>query len=68
MRKFVLALAAAAAFGLAVPIVTTDVAQATTVRRHHDRGLHRGFSHSHHYGYGHRHHHMNRHHHHHHRY
>ncbi len=50
MKKLALALAAAAALGLAAPIVTTDVAQAAVVKVKHHRGLHRGWAHSHHYG------------------
>ena len=50
MKKLALALAAAAALGLAAPVFTVDAAQAAVVKvkRHH--GLHRGWSHSHHYG------------------
>ena len=46
MRKIVLALAAVAAFGLALPVVASTPSDARDVvvikKKHHDRGLHRG--------------------------
>jgi hypothetical protein len=64
MRKFVLAIAAVAALGLALPVVSPAQAEDTkvvikkkqpyskkVVIRSGDRGYHRGFSHSRHYGY-----------------
>ena len=62
MRKILVALAAAAAIGIAMPVTAPSAqAQDTVVIKtkpaakqvisHHDRGLHRGFTHSRHYGY-----------------
>ena len=62
MRKILVALVAAAAIGIALPVVApTAQAQDTVVVKkkpavkkviiHRDRGLHRGFTHSKHYGY-----------------
>jgi hypothetical protein len=79
MRKFALALAATAVFGMVAPALAIESGFATQTRTpvaqksvstnairiaevdhhrrgvnkvvQHDRGLHRGFTHSHHYGY-----------------
>jgi hypothetical protein len=79
MRKFALALAAAAVLGMVAPALAIESGTATQTRTpvaqkgvstnairmaevdhhrrgvnkvvQHDRGLHRGFTHSHHYGY-----------------
>lgn len=61
MRKVVLSLAAIAAFGLAIPTLGTDTAEARTVvvikKKHRDHGRHLGWYRGHHYGwYKHRHH------------
>lgn len=48
MRKFILALGAIAALGLAVPATNTAQAQDAKIvvkTEHHDRGMHRGWRH-----------------------
>ena len=72
MRKLAVILATSALFGLAAPAVAVEAGTATQARTpmaqanvnanvkakvvRHDRGLHRGFTHSRHYGYGKAHH------------
>ena len=55
MRKFVVALGAALALAVALPIVTSTAnAEDKTViikKRDHDRGMHRGSMRGHHYGW-----------------
>ena len=55
MRKLVLALAAFAAVGIALPTLATTSADARDVviikKKHHDRGMHRGWYRGNHYGW-----------------
>jgi hypothetical protein len=63
MRKLVLTLAAFAAFGLALPAMSSNPAEAREVivikKKHRDHGRHYGWYRGHHYGWTkhHRHHH-----------
>jgi Ni/Co efflux regulator RcnB len=64
MRKIVLALAAVAAVGLAVPVVTAPAEahgykKVVVIKnhRHWDRGHHNGWNRGHHYGWRNNHHH-----------
>ena len=52
MRTFLITLTALAAAAVAVPAVTANAQDRTVViTKHHDRGLHRGWTHGHHYGW-----------------
>jgi Ni/Co efflux regulator RcnB len=54
VRTFLITLTALAAAAVAVPAVTANAQDRTVVitkHGHHDRGLHRGWTHGHHYGW-----------------
>jgi Ni/Co efflux regulator RcnB len=54
MRKIVLALAAVAAFGLALPVVSAPAEAAkrvVVIKKHRDHGRHLGWQRGHHYGW-----------------
>jgi Ni/Co efflux regulator RcnB len=55
MRRFVVTLAALAAFGLALPVVASSTAEARDVviikKKHRDHGRHAGWHRGHHYGW-----------------